>query len=318
MPSQLIACPCGRKLRVEERHAGKTVRCPGCGRTFTVPVPPAEDILTVLPADPAPRPAPRRREDPEVGGDEDVEVIEDERPRPRPKRRRRRPAGLRGFFVSLSSRLQDDKSPRYLFLLIAFGVGLLICALIEGRLMGAAADRPQTLTLAQLAAHGPGDNAHVIVTEFLPGNNIVCEHRTVVGLPAGNWTAVYVPVVPLTPDVQTRLAQGQAARPNIPPGSIRVIVHSTRVHGEAEMPNVFGKPFIQGTVVNSIRSLPRKTQELLQSAYPGTDFDSCWLLQEGRKPSSAFFVLGGAVLGMLLVVVGGLMFAARYLFRNEV
>jgi DNA-directed RNA polymerase subunit RPC12/RpoP len=297
MASQVIACECGRKLRVDERLAGKTVRCPACGRTFVAPEPPEEELPVVEPA-------------------YDVQPLEEERPRPR-KKRRPRPSRLRRFFISLSSSLQDDKSPRYLFLLIAFGVALLVYAFLEGRLIGAAADKPQTLTLARLAAHGPGDNAHVIVTDFVPGNNFVYEERTLHGVPTGNWTAVYVPVVPLTPDVQRRLAGGPTAKLDIPPGSIRVIVHSSRVHSQAELSTVFDRPFIQGTVVNSIRSLPRKTQELLQGAYPGTAFDSCWILQEGRKPSSAGLVIGAAILGTLLVVVGGLMFAARYLFRNQ-
>jgi hypothetical protein len=33
----IIACQCGRRLQVEEQHAGKTGRCPGCGQILQIP-----------------------------------------------------------------------------------------------------------------------------------------------------------------------------------------------------------------------------------------------------------------------------------------
>ncbi len=332
MPAQLIACACGRKLRVDERHFGKTVRCPACHQTFTAPTPTEEDIPMVLPADPThsddegteeivaapqPRRAPRSVPPPaeeEIGADEDGEAVENEEPRPRKKKRRPRPAGARGFFISLSSHLQSETAFRILLVALVGGVGLLMVAFVEGRLMGAASDKPQTLTLAQLAAHGPGNNAHVIITYFVPCENFVYEYKGV----QSNWQRVYVPVMPLTPDMQARLGAGPMGKQTIPAGSIRVIVQSSNVHSEADMAKIFDKPTIQGTVVNSILSLDSKAQKLLRDSYPGTDFESCYILQEGRKPSSAAFVILMAVGGTLLTVISGLLFAARYLFRNEV
>jgi hypothetical protein len=332
MASQIVPCQCGRKLRVEERHAGKTVRCPGCRRTFPVPAPAEEDIPDVLPADsdgpddeggkekvvakPRTRKAPRPaadRDDEYPGDDEDVDAGDEEEPRPR-KKRRPRPTGIRGFFVSLSSRLQGDVAGRLLFVAVFVGVGLLVVAVMEGRLMGAASATPQTLPLARLAANGPGDNAHVIVTDFLPGDNFVYEYRG----SQSHWQSVYVPVVPLTQEMQARLGPIPMGKRTIPPGSIRVIVHSSRVHSQADLPTVFGAPTIQGTVVNSIRSLDNQTQKLLRDSYPGTDFGSCYILQEGRKPSSAAFVILMATLGTLALVISGLLLAIRYLFRSEV
>src|ERR1051325_9017818 len=34
-----LSCPhCGKRVRVDARHAGKIAQCPGCGTDFTIPV----------------------------------------------------------------------------------------------------------------------------------------------------------------------------------------------------------------------------------------------------------------------------------------
>lgn len=33
----VFACQCGKRIKVEDRHAGKSSKCPGCGRSITVP-----------------------------------------------------------------------------------------------------------------------------------------------------------------------------------------------------------------------------------------------------------------------------------------
>ena len=44
-----VKCPtCRQTLKAEERHAGRTVRCPACGKPVTIPepdAPPPEDVL---------------------------------------------------------------------------------------------------------------------------------------------------------------------------------------------------------------------------------------------------------------------------------
>jgi hypothetical protein len=316
---QLIACECGKKLRVDARHAGKVIRCPGCRRTFAMPATVGEDLSTVLPAvlpDPqderedkiasaprsgkAARPAVRRQE--EVLGDDDVEPIEDERPRPRQKRRRR-PARTGNFLMSFMS-LLAVRSFRGPLVVGVLAVVLLSFAFMEARLKGEASDTPQTLPLAKLAANGPGDNAHVIITDFTFCDQILEKHKTV---NLSRWEEVYVPVVPWAGG--PKRAQAGA------PGTIRVIVHSTKVHNQQDLERVFGAPTLQGTVVNSIRSLDRETQDLLSSRY-GPGVGSWYILQEGRKPFSAGLVILMTVGGTLLLVLSGLMVVARMLFND--
>lgn len=37
----VISCPCGKKLRVKEDHAGRKIKCPGCATVLSVPKPAA-------------------------------------------------------------------------------------------------------------------------------------------------------------------------------------------------------------------------------------------------------------------------------------
>jgi hypothetical protein len=133
-----------------------------------------------------------------------------------------------------------------------------------------------------------------------------------------NWTSVYMPVAPLTPELRARLAQNPNVVQDIPAASIRVIVHSAKVHGQADLPKVFAQPRIQGTIVNSIRSLDSQTQRLLQSSYPGANFEKCLILQEGRTPKGTGFTVVMALVGTLITVVCALLLLVRFLFLHEV
>jgi hypothetical protein len=65
----IVACPCGKTLRVADEHAGRKGRCPACGRVLDIPAADAPlaaaDSLTLLAADQAVTrtPAARPRED---------------------------------------------------------------------------------------------------------------------------------------------------------------------------------------------------------------------------------------------------------------
>jgi hypothetical protein len=88
-----IECRCGKRLRVDDALAGKTVRCPACGSLLQAEPRPVE----IEAEKEAPRPAARRR-DPD---DEDEPRSRQSRPaysddeeddRPRPRKKRKQPA----------------------------------------------------------------------------------------------------------------------------------------------------------------------------------------------------------------------------------
>ena len=38
MGTMIVQCDCGKKIRVRDRHAGRTARCPGCQKPIQIPV----------------------------------------------------------------------------------------------------------------------------------------------------------------------------------------------------------------------------------------------------------------------------------------
>ena len=69
---------------------------------------------------------------------------------------------------------------------------LLFTAVQETRLLGLADAEPQAMTLAELAASGPGDNAHVLLSDV-----VLCDWDYVSTERRGRWTDVWLPAVPL-------------------------------------------------------------------------------------------------------------------------
>src|SRR5690349_15534846 len=83
----LVACKCGKKLRVKDELAGKRVKCPGCAQVVTVPaaeeppeleeIEPAEERVTTPSAR---RAKPAARPEPEDVRPADDEAAEEGRP----------------------------------------------------------------------------------------------------------------------------------------------------------------------------------------------------------------------------------------------
>jgi hypothetical protein len=130
------------------------------------------------------------------------------------------------------------------------------------------------------------------------------------------WENAYVPVVPLTPELNARRARGEDVRETILPSAVRVIVLTGQVRNDADIDRVLGKNELRGTVVNSIRSLDSETERLLRESYPATDFSKVILLQHARRPSGAGLSLALVLLGTLLCVAGGLLLLVHYAYRS--
>jgi hypothetical protein len=195
---------------------------------------------------------------------------------------------------------------RFAILLLVIGGILLLAGFKAVRLASIARPAPHPITCADLADHGPGDNAHVEMSDFF------LAYLTYVKVqPAGaaEWSAVYVPAVPLQSeyhrkvleqiDPHTNAAVGQ---PPVP-GSFGVIVRGTRAHSEDDLKAMAGRDTIEGVVVNAFDPLPPEVADTLRKTFPGVDFDKVWVLDEGRTPPTAtkgYVMLGvGATLALI-------------------
>jgi hypothetical protein len=355
--AMIVTCPCGRQLRLDEQFAGRTVRCPICRQTFVASADKVGDFQIENPLPPSePAPPPRLRETPATRPSQDSEsstydlapasaskpaspasrprpairAIEDDDEEPeeseRIRRKVRRPSGSRG-------QLRPGSWPNVKAFDLTAGV-LLIGALVAFflsilnlSLASASSATPQRITLAQLLANGPGNNAHVLVTDFVPAQNYVYLYQQVRGkynlaTPPGsenrNWTEVWVPLVPLTAEMKDRLAAGGDIADLLHPRAVRVVVRLANVHDRDSVEQWCGnKREVKGLVVNSVSSLNTTTKDLLKQSYPDSDFSTCLLIHEGRKPPWAIGIIFGFGMGTLLMVAGSLWFIFRLVFRER-
>lgn len=190
--------------------------------------------------------------------------------------------------------------------LLAVGAGFY--GFKELRLGGVAKKEAQSISCADLAEKGPGDNAHVVMKDgVLLSNSFVYEERR------GKWTTVFIPAVPVA-ELATweRQEDGSLRVPkNI---RFRVIVKSSKVTSEAEADRFGQQETVKGVVINEISSLDSETKKLLAESYPGTDLDSCWILEHDRSlPSAgtAIGAIGGGVLLLLFSLWLGLMYRPK-------
>ncbi|MDJ0973162.1 MAG: hypothetical protein QNJ98_01715 [Planctomycetota bacterium] len=188
------------------------------------------------------------------------------------------------------------------------GLGLSIQGCEELRMSSAAKRSPQTLTCAALAARGPGENAHVVVTDFMvvEGDFV---YEPDVNL---EFKRVWVPVVayaerPAEPEPKPLFDLSQPKRPSI---SFRVLVESSHLKTMDAVVAFNDEPQFQGLVINEIDSLDSETTKLLREGYPGIDLDRVWIVEHKRAPISRTKALIWLVAGLALLGV------AVWLFRQ--
>lgn len=204
---------------------------------------------------------------------------------------------------------------RVKIVLIVIGLGALFFGGMEWQLKTVAKDTPQRISAAELEARGPGDNANIILTDFLLCEQaFVYEYKQSRGGGGERWSKVWIPAVPLNGpyhrQILSMLGPNGEIPPNLPnPQDIRIIVKSTDARNEADVSAMAAADTLEGVVTNKIESLGGEEKRRLAESYPGTDFTKCWIIHKGRKPMSAGAVLGlmggggfAALLGIALIV----------------
>jgi hypothetical protein len=180
-------------------------------------------------------------------------------------------------------------------LLAAIGLGVL--TYFEAALAMQSTRAPDEMKLKDLIARGPQGNAHVIVTDFVLCDNGVSQHLE---KSSGSWVGVWIPLVPSDEVVRDKNGLVNAT-------NVKVLFYRTSIHNKVELEDRRKKLFrLQGMVTNSIMSVPEgDARHLLLSSFPGTDFDKCLIIHEGRRPFDFFqvFLLGAGTLVALVVAV---------------
>ena len=190
---------------------------------------------------------------------------------------------------------------------LVVGLGLLVWAGMEWKLSRASSAKPEEITLKQLLARGPDGNPNVILKDFRLADNFVYEEE---GRNSKDWKKVWIPAVPA----------GEAPKGDEPfkPAKVRAVVFSFGVKNEDDFKAFRQRPQFEALVTNRIMSLGTQEKQLLEKTYPGTDFSTCLIIQEGRKlHNTGLLALQTGGGGLLLLSSAGLFVFAFLRWREE-
>ena len=193
----------------------------------------------------------------------------------------------------------------------------------ETKLAGRADSEPQTITAADLIANGPGENAHVTVTDAYILESYYAYYYE--DKPQ-ELEDVYIPVVsmddPWSLKVQQLVDEALEKDPNNPdfsalenvgsPDNIKLVIHSKELNSETAVDTFTLDTTFTGLVVNEIEDLDTEVLNGLRELYPSMDAGSVYLIEHNRKPKSAGATMGMMIGGVLLILAGpGLFFLGR-------
>lgn len=195
---------------------------------------------------------------------------------------------------------------RLQIILIIAGLMISYTGYQESQLAGLAAEIPQELTLAELEQNGPGDNAHLLVSDF-----VLCTWDYVYVEKRSSWSEVWIPAVPLYGEYFQGLLESTDETGYWPddfefpaPDDVRVLMKLTSASDEEAVDEIAALDTIQGMIINEIESLGSGEADLLAETYPNVDFDTCLIFEHGREPTSSDILMVYFVGGGLLVLLG--------------
>ncbi len=153
---------------------------------------------------------------------------------------------------------------RIKLILIIGGLALAVLAVQDLRLVLLASAEPQEITCAELIANGPGDNAHVVLTDF-----VLWTHEAVLqgrSQDDSSWSVVWIPAA-------------------CDDGDVRVLVKARNVNGKTGLGELAARQKLQGIVTNAIEPLEQDEATELAKFYKNADLFTCWILEIGRSPA---------------------------------
>jgi hypothetical protein len=174
---------------------------------------------------------------------------------------------------------------------------------------------PQQLTLSELAKHGPGDNPHVVVSDFVCGSAFVFKIETRQGgnQPAQERSGSGQAWIPLFSKSEFLLelplpnAPEDLAQPVGDPKSFVVLLQTVPAQGSAtDFHLLIRRQQMTGLIIPYwLSKLTPELRGKLQTAYPDTRFDQCLILEETNQHNKADTILFAQAL-LLGAIVGPL------------
>jgi hypothetical protein len=143
------------------------------------------------------------------------------------------------------------------------------------------------ITCQELITDGPGDNGHIILTDY--SLDLVRFAKVPSSDRQDAWFEAWVPVLP-TPVEKKR------------PSAFHVVLLSARAVDQKRLGEIQANGEVEGTIVNHKQSYSPAAVRELRSQYPDTDFDHCLILLHGYAPMSNSMLIS--------MFLGSVLFAA--------
>jgi hypothetical protein len=177
------------------------------------------------------------------------------------------------------------------FVPLLFGVVMVIGGVLAYRSSQFVESQPQEITCRELSNHGPGDNAHLLISDF----TVVADAYVVQeGKDYDDPDVAWIPLVP-------------AGQPE--PEVFHVILLSEQATTPDEVRELADESQIQGVVENVVGFLLQRDRDTLADEFPGSTLDNCYLIshqERGYTPPSAS-------LGLVCIAIGAVISAISLL-----
>lgn len=219
----------------------------------------------------------------------------------------------------------EQSNPNILRWTIGLAIGGLILLAVGGMdyYSGSGADRePQTLTAAELLKNGPGENRHVILTDFQISVEPTFTPPPKPATYLGKEDA-FIPLV--TKERAEKLmrdgaaARSKAANPSgvasagpsggdyITPTQFRCLVHIASIPGRRGLSRFQTYETMQGMIAKGADVIRPDQFAILKRVYPAVAIEKCYVLEYGERPATParvwfFLVAGLALLGLAVLV----------------
>jgi hypothetical protein len=337
-------CPgCGAHVRAPRQALGKRVKCPRCAQPFVVADPAAEpepepaavgsaatdDLFAGLAAGTAVESADEQRARLEARLAEAARVGRKATEKRAPQEAatdepaRSSGGGLGPWVVGFGRALIPlGYASRLNCAAIVIGVGLFMYGVKVANVRANSRTEPQTLTCEELLTRGPGDNLHVVLTDFV----LLPEYVYEAGV--GGWNGAWVPTVSHEL-LQAELASVLKVQPTELASvseerrrdalhklkwselDVKLIVCFRHARSEADVESQLVANELHGTLLRDqgLGGLSSKKRAMLADTYARAHLADCWVLEEGLTPATAAnaaaYQWGGGAL-----LIGGLAVAA--------
>ena len=172
-----------------------------------------------------------------------------------------------------------------------------------------ASSTPQSITAQDLITKGPGNNAHIKLTNYhpLPEHSILYYKDK---KRESRYRDVLIPLIPASHPYAIASAKKTYFR-NLPelPKNVHIIVHSNYLKDDGYVKRFHKKTSFTGMLTKDLSSLNELFVKDLKQTLTQTDFNNVYVILHKRKPNSLFISILSFTFGIIFLVISLFLFS---------